>query len=793
MKQEHWGLSAQEAARRAAAGQINRNVEVKTKSIGRICAENILSLFNIINFILAAALLLVGSYKNMLFMGVITCNTLIGIIQEIRSKRAVDRLSIVVSETAGVFRDGELVSLPIEEIVLGDVIRLSRGDQIPADAEVVDGVCMANESLLTGESDLIRKQSGDGLLSGSFVSSGECLARVVHVGADNYASSINRSAKYIKNVKSEIMTTFNRIIRFVSVIIFPLGALMFWQQYTAEGATLESAVVSTVAALIGMIPEGLVLLTSTVLAVAVIRLSRRRVLVQHLYCIETLARVDVLCLDKTGTLTCDEMEVKEVVPLFSHPQAEAEEVLASLALASRDENSTIQALRQHYRGMPARPAERFVEFSSEKKWSGGTLAGGESYVLGAGEFILRERYDLIAGTIRERAGTFRVLTLARVAGFSPEGELLGSPEPVALVMIQDRIRPEAADTIRYFTEQGVRLKVISGDGMTTVSNIARAAGIPGAEEAVDASTLTTDEALEEAAERCQVFGRVTPQQKQKLVQALKRHGHTVAMTGDGVNDVLALKEADCSVAMAAGSDAARNVAQLVLVDNDFSAMPQVVAEGRRSINNIQRSASMFLVKTIFSMLLGILTTVIHLRYPFQPIQMSLIGAFTIGLPSFVLALEPNHERITGNFFRNIVSRAIPGALTVVANILLLYLCQEWFALEHAEVSTLAVVLTALTGVLLLIRISLPFTPIRIALLCVVCGGTLLGLTAFGWLFEIAPFTWEMLLILLVLGAVCFGLFQLLYWGMERAMQRLGARAHSQPAGTKPQGNFIRKN
>lgn len=763
MEERVTGLSRQEVALRHERGQVNIQVDVTTKSVRRILLENILSLFNIVNFLLAAAVLAVGSYKNMLFMGVILCNTLIGIVQEIRSKRAVDKLAIVVSQKAVAIREGAETELPIEELVLDDVIRLRRGNQIPADSVVVSGSCLVNESLLTGESDLIPKQPGDTLLSGSFLVSGDCLCRVYHVGRENYAAAINSSAKQAKKVRSEILTTFNTIIKWISFVLFPLGALLFYSHYTADGATLTEAVVSTVGALVGMIPEGLILLTSTVLAVSVIRLSKYKVLVQQLYCIETLARVDVLCLDKTGTLTCDEMEVERVVPLGERDPAWLASVLSSLAHGSRDDNATVRALRARWADTPCQAVTRSVDFSSEKKWSGGTLADGQSYAFGAGEFLLGERYAAIASEAERLAGPLRVLTLVRVPdGFSPKDELQGVPEPLCLVLIRDKLRPEARDTIRYFTEQGVTLKVISGDAVTTVSHIAAQAGVPDAEVAVDMTTLTTDDAVKAAAERYTVFGRVTPHQKQQLIEALKAAGHTVAMTGDGVNDVLALREADCSVAMAAGSDAARNIAQLVLINNDFSAMPKVVAEGRRSINNIQRSSSLFLVKTVFSILLGILTVCLQMRYPFQPIQMTLVGACTIGLPSFVLALEPNHDRVRGNFFFNILSRAIPGALTIVCNIGLLYICQRLFALSDEQVSTMAVVLTALTGILLLIRISLPFTPIRTALLAVVCGSVLLGLTVFRELFEIVPFTPLMLWTLLVLGIVCAVVFTGLY-------------------------------
>ena len=763
MEERITGLTPQEVALRQERGQVNISVDVQTKSVRRILLENILSLFNIVNFLLAAAVLAVGSYKNMLFMGVILCNTLIGIVQEIRSKRAVDKLSIVVSQKAAAIRDGEEIELPIEELVLDDVIRLRRGNQIPADSVVMSGSCLVNESLLTGESDLIQKQPGDTLLSGSFLVSGDCLCRVFHVGRDNYAATIHSSAKRAKKVRSEIMTTFNTIIKWISFIIFPLGAILFYSHYTADGATLTEAVVSTVGALVGMIPEGLILLTSTVLAVSVIRLSKYKVLVQQLYCIETLARVDVLCLDKTGTLTCDEMEVERILPLQGLDPVWLEGVLSSLAHGSRDDNATARALRARFDSTPCRQMTHTVDFSSEKKWSGGTLEGGESYALGAGEFLLGERYAAVAREAEPFAGPLRVLTLVRVPdGFSAQDEIQGTPEPLCLILIRDKLRAEARDTIRYFIEQGVALKVISGDAVTTVAHIAAQAGIPRADRAVDMTTLTTDDEVKAAAETYTVFGRVTPHQKQQLIQAMKAAGHTVAMTGDGVNDVLALREADCSVAMAAGSDAARNIAQLVLINNDFSAMPRVVAEGRRSINNIQRSSSLFLVKTVFSILLGVLTVCLHMRYPFQPIQMTLVGACTIGLPSFVLALEPNHDRVRGNFLFNILSRAIPGAVTIVCNIGLLYICQRLFALSDEQVSSMAVVLTALTGILLLIRISLPFTPIRAALLAVVCGSMLVGLTVFRELFEITPFTPLMLGTLLVLGIVCAVLFSGLY-------------------------------
>lgn len=759
------GLSEKEVLQKQQQGLCNAGSEVKTKTVGQIVAGHTLTLFNALNAALALALILVGSYKNMLFMGVVICNTAIGIFQELRSKRMVDKLAILVSHKASVIREGRRQEVPIEEIVLGDLLHLSRGNQIPADCTVQQGQCYVNESLITGEADLIVKRAGDELLSGSFIAGGDCMAEVIHVGKENYAAKISSEAKELKQVHSEIMTTLKKLIRFVSCIIVPMGALLFYNQFTIPGASIQAATVNTVAALIGMIPEGLMLLTSTVLAVSVIRLSKSKVLVQQLYCIETLARVDVLCLDKTGTITCDEMQVEEMVALPEVSEKELKQAFTAFTASSRDESSTITALRAYFTERPLYRPVQVIDFSSEKKWSGATYENGMTYVVGAGEMILGERYNALKPVITEKAGTSRVLLMAKSKeGFGENEALPRQLEPMGFVLIQDKIRPEAPKTIAYFCEQGVRLKVISGDGVETVRQIAQEAGIPQAEQAVDARTLESDEALQEAAERYQVFGRVTPAQKKRLIQALQKNGHTVAMTGDGVNDVLALKEADCSVAMAAGSDAARNIAQLVLTTNDFSSMPKVVAEGRRSINNIQRSASLFLVKTLFSICIAILFVFLNVRYPFQPIQMSFIGMFTIGLPSFVLALEPNRERIKGNFFYNIITRAVAGAVTMLLGIILTYLAGLIFHLQYEETSTLAVILTAMSGVFLLIRISIPFNLIRRILLGVVLGGLLCGIFFLQSLLGLAPLSGQLLLFIVgtgVLNALIFtGLYHL---------------------------------
>ncbi|WP_270298639.1 HAD-IC family P-type ATPase [Eggerthella sinensis] len=662
-------------------------------------------------------------------------------------------------------RDGALVELPLDELVRDDIIELGRGDQIPADAVVVKGACDVNESLLTGESKLVKKRPDDELMSGSFVNAGTVWARVVHVGAENYAAKISAEAKQHKAVNSEIMNSLNGIIKFVSFIIFPLGALLFARQHFLTGTETNEAILSTVSALVGMIPEGLILLTSTVLAVAVVRLAKSRVLVQQLYCIETLARVDTLCLDKTGTITTGKMEVAAVRPVPGVPQATVDTAFASIARADEDPNETAQAIVEHFAGadVAVLHASRVVPFSSDKKWSGAVFDDGSAYVMGAGQFILGDALAAVADQQNELAADARVLLLAQVDGFDEEGDIVGAPKPLGFIAIHDQIRATAAQTIAYFKEQGVDLKVISGDDPRTVSGIAAKVGVPRAEDYVDATTLVTDDDIAAAIERYSVFGRVKPEQKKAFVVALQAKGHIVAMTGDGVNDTLALKQADCSVAMAAGSDAARNVAQLVLVDNDFAAMPKVVAEGRRSINNLQRSASLFLVKTLLSMTLAVVFIFLPWQYPFQPIQMTLISAFTIGLPSFVLALEPNKDRIKGRFLENVIVKSIPGAVCAVLTILIVNAVgYNLLHIDYEHVSTLCVLLTAWIGALLIVRLSVPFTPIRVALLVVVVGGTVLGATLLHSLFGIEPFTFGMTVLFAILALGTAVLFHVLY-------------------------------
>ena len=799
------GLSTSEVQQRIAEGKVNVNTDLKTKSVRELIIENLCTLFNLINLVLAILVLLTGSFKNLTFLLIVFLNTGIGVVQSWRSKRMVDKLTLLASKRAVVVRDGAEIEVDLDQIVLDDLVRLGRGDQIPADAVVVAGEARVNESLLTGESDLIRKQPGSELMSGSFIDSGLIHARVIHVGADNYVAKINNEAKYVKKVNSEIMNALNAIVRFASIIMLPLGIALFYSsvhlayertgagmlffQWAFSGASawsqVSAAILSTTGALLGMIPQGLVLLTSSVLAIATIRLARKRVLAQQLYCIETLARVDVLCLDKTGTITSGKMEVAglytvdesgraiDVAESSAEAAAELNYALANIAKAtSADANETCQAVIKHYIGSTIQlvDAQTVVPFSSAKKWSGASFAGG-SYIMGAAQFALsHETYERLEATVNALADTCRVLVIARVDGFTPEGDMVGEATPLGFVTIRDEIRSSAADTIKYFCEQGVTLNVISGDDPRTVSSIAKVVGIPGADAFVDATTLDTPAKIEAAVDKYHVFGRVTPQQKRELVVALKGRGHTVAMTGDGVNDVLALKEADCSVAMAAGSDAARNVAEIVLIDNDFASMPAVVAEGRRSINNLQRSAALFLTKTLFSMGLAAMC-IFFPPYPFEPITMTLINFFCIGFPSFVLALEPNHARVEGRFLINVLKRALPASISVLIGCALCMAATDLFGYGELQLSTMCLIATASVGIALIWRISFPFTPLRAAVFVFVVAGLIIGIVGFPAFFSIAALTLKQFIESIAIAALGI----IIFFGLARAIDNAPER------------------
>ena len=807
------GLSAAEVAERVADGRVNVNTDLKTKSVRELIIENTCTLFNLINLILTVLVVATGAWKNLTFLGIVVANTGIGIVQALRSKRMVDKLTLLAAKKAVAVRDGREVELDLDQIALDDIVRLGRGDQIPADARVVSGECHVNESLLTGESNPIHKRPGDELMSGSFIDSGLIYARVIHVGADNYVARINNEAKYVKKVNSEIMNALNVIVRFASVIMVPLGLALFYSSLrgsyegwigvnpassmgfvpwllsgVADWTDVSAAILSTVGALLGMIPQGLVLLTSSVLAIATIRLARRRVLAQQLYCIETLARVDVLCLDKTGTITSGRMEVAGVyeardgraervggecgdaAAVAARPVARALAGIAQATAADANETCTAVLAYAEACGIEAAHAVRTIPFDSAKKWSGAVLDDG-AYVMGAAQFVLPAAlFSAYEHSVHELASTCRVLAVASVDGFDDEGAIAGEVRLMGFVTIRDEIRSSAAETVRYFCGQGVTLNVISGDDPRTVSAIARHVGIPGADAFVDATTLVTPAQLDAAVDRYHVFGRVTPQQKRELVQALQRRGHTVAMTGDGVNDVLALKEADCSVAMAAGSDAARNVAEIVLVDNDFAAMPAVVAEGRRSINNLQRSAALFLTKTLFSM--GLAAICIGLPpYPFQPVTMTLINFFCIGFPSFVLALEPNRARVEGSYLANVLKRSVPAAAGVLIAALLCMGAAHLFGWGADLLSTMCLVSTCALGCCLIWRISRPFTPLRVAVLAFSIAGIAIGVLVFPRFFSVAPLALAPAIVCAVAAAVSIAVF----FGAAGALDARGRR------------------
>ena len=758
------GLGEAEAAERAREGRANVDAGPATKPVALIVAEHTLTLFNGVNLVLAVLVALTGTWRNLTFLGVVALNTIIGIVQEVRSKRIVDRLQILAERPVTVRRGGKDVEVPHVEVVEGDLVVLRRGDQVPADATVVWGVAGVNESLLTGESEPVAKTEGDELTGGSFLDSGSLVARVTRVGADSFAARINAEAKYVKGANSEIMATLSMIIRWATWLLGPIGCALFLRTL-ADGVGTSQAVLTTVAALVGMIPQGLVLLTSTVLVISTARLARRSVLVQQFYCIEMLARVDVLCLDKTGTITSGSMDVSHVLAASGRTGAEVlAAAVAVVSASASDANETARAILRHAasQGVRAGAARRAVAFSSARKYSGCVTDEGRALVMGAAQFVFPDGEPAGLAALSARLGERdRVLVVAECDGFGERDEVLGTPRLLGIVALSDHIRESAPDTISYFVSQGVTLNVISGDDPRTVSSIAAAAGVPGAEAWVDASTLAGPEDLERAARTCHVFGRVTPEQKRDLVRALRSQGHTVAMTGDGVNDVLALREADCSVAMASGSDAARNVSEVVLVDDDFAHMPDVVAEGRRSINNLQRSASLFLVKTVFSAVLALFCAIFP-PYPFQPVQMSLVSLAIIGVPSFVLALEPNRERIRGNFLVNVLSRSAPASLAIIAAVGVASGLLERLGLSRAEVSTVCVMLACLVGWALVLRISLPLTPIRALLLVAIALIVAFGFTIGAPFFEISPITPTMWGCVAVMGLAALVVFNVLF-------------------------------
>lgn len=721
------GLTAQQVQEHRMHGWTNQPVDPPSKTTKEIIRENVFTYFNLIFLVLAVLLCLVGSFRDLTFLPVIVLNTLIGIIQETRAKKVLDNLTMLNAPHAMVIRDGKKSQINAEDLVVDDIVIFEAGNQVCADAEVCAGEVQVNESLLTGESDEVTKRKGDQLMSGSFIVSGQCHARLDKVGADSYISRLTLEAKAMQNTEqSEMIRSLDKLVKWVGVAIIPIGIILFIQAFVFQGEGFQSSVTSMIAAVIGMIPEGLYLLASVALAVSSIRLAQKKVLLHDMKCIETLARVNVLCVDKTGTITENTMEVQDVIPTKEYEEGKLRplsELLGDFTAAQSSDNITMEAMKRYFKIASGKKAVAKTGFSSASKYSSVTFEEA-SYVLGAPEFVLKEQYENYEEAISAHASKGARVLVFGTAKEEPDGKpLKEAVTPLAYVLLANPIRQEAKETFTYFAEQGVEVKVISGDNPLTVSEVAKEAGIAGAERYVDASTLHTEEEMRAAVLNNAVFGRVTPNQKRKFVQILKEEGKTVAMTGDGVNDVLALKDADCSIAMASGSDAAAQASQLVLLESDFSCMPEVVLEGRRVVNNIQRSASLFLVKNIFSFLLSLVSFVFMFTYPLEPSQISLISMFTIGVPAFFLALEPNKNIIKGHFLTNVFLKALPAALTDVLAVGALVIFGRTFGVSSADISTAATMLLSIVGFMILYTISAPMNVLR----GVILGGCIVGL------------------------------------------------------------------
>ena len=770
------GLTDEEVRQRVEEGLTNRADISTDKTTKEIVISNVFTYFNLIFLVITILLIMVGSFRNLTFLPIIIGNTVIGIVQEIRAKKTLEKMSLLNAPHADVIRNGSVKQISTDELVKDDVILLTAGKQICADAVVISGNIQVNESLLTGEADEVEKTEGSTLMSGSFVVSGECYARLEKVGNESYISKLSLEAKSMGDKEqSEMIRSINLIVKWVGIVIIPIGLILFWQSHFVNGESITKSVTSTVAAIIGMIPEGLYLLTTVALALSTMKLARKKVLLHDMKSIETLARVDVLCVDKTGTITEPDMKLKEIF-LCKNSGADGTQTALTLdelkslildyANASVDNNATMLALKAYAADALTnntsalhRTAVSQQAFSSSLKYGSVTFSDG-TYLLGAPEFIMHEDFARIEEEIIPYADKGdRVLLFARYNGENVENGINGSVTPLGFVALANPIRANAVKTFEYFKSQGVSIKVISGDNPRTVSRIAIQAGIESAESFVDAATLDTEDKIADAVNKYTVFGRVTPKQKKQLVKALQAKGHTVAMTGDGVNDILAMKDADCSVAMASGSEAAAQAAQVVLLDSDFAHMPDVVYEGRRVVNNIQRSASLFLVKNIFSLLLSLFSVILMVTYPLEPAQVSLISMFTIGVPGFLLALEQNKDRIKGHFITNVMLKALPGGLTDVIAVGALVVCGEVFCISDASIGTIATLVLSVVGFMILFKISEPLNGMKYAVII----GNIAGLVFSGFflkkLFALTDLSNICILLMIVFGFAAESLFR----------------------------------
>lgn len=770
------GLTDEEVRQRVEEGFTNRTDISTDKTTKEIVISNVFTYFNLIFLVITILLIMVGSFRNLTFLPIIIGNTVIGIVQEIRAKKTLEKMSLLNAPHADVIRNGSVKQISTDELVKDDVILLTAGKQICADAVVISGNIQVNESLLTGEADEVEKTEGSTLMSGSFVVSGECYAQLEKVGNESYISKLSLEAKSMGGKEqSEMIRSINLIVKWVGIVIIPIGLILFWQSHFVNGESITKSVTSTVAAIIGMIPEGLYLLTTVALALSTMKLARKKVLLHDMKSIETLARVDVLCVDKTGTITEPDMKLKEIF-LCKNSGADGTQTALTLdelkslildyANASVDNNATMLALKAYTADALTnntsalhRTAVSQQAFSSSLKYGSVTFSDG-TYLLGAPEFIMHDDFARIEEEIIPYADKGdRVLLFARYNGENVENGINGSVTPLGFVALANPIRANAVKTFEYFKSQGVAIKVISGDNPRTVSRIAIQAGIESAESFVDAATLDTEDKIADAVNKYTVFGRVTPKQKKQLVKALQAKGHTVAMTGDGVNDILAMKDADCSVAMASGSEAAAQAAQVVLLDSDFAHMPDVVYEGRRVVNNIQRSASLFLVKNIFSLLLSLFSVILMVTYPLEPAQVSFISMFTIGVPGFLLALEQNKDRIKGHFITNVMLKALPGGLTDVIAVGALVVCGEVFCISDASIGTIATLVLSVVGFMILFKISEPLNGMKYAVII----GNIAGLVFSGFflkkLFALTDLSNICILLMIVFGFAAESLFR----------------------------------
>lgn len=769
------GLTSEEVSERVGLGYANTPVDPPTKTVKQIVLSNLLTYFNLVFFILAGCIIAVGKWQNLMFMPVVLINIAIGIVQELRSKQTLDKLSVLTAPKGIVVRDGEMRTIATVDTVRDDIVVFATGNQIFADAVVADGECQVNEALITGEADEIKKLPGDELLSGSFVVSGSCRARLAAVGADSYVSRLTIEAKKSgEKQQSEMMNSLNKLVKWIGILLIPLGIALCIKEISWLGRTVSEGVTSTVAALVGMIPEGLYLLTSLALVASIMRLARKKTMVQDMNCIETLARVDVLCVDKTGTITENKMIVEDVYLLCEDRFIEDDIrlIMSDYVFAMGAENDTMDALNRYFRGEVKQRAIKTLPFTSAKKYGGVSFHEDETYVLGAPDVLLGGRY----GECREKVEYYsargcRVLLLALYDGRledadpDPSGMM-----PLALILLGNKVRQEAPDTFKFFTGQGVAIKVISGDNAMTVSEVARRAGIENADEYVDARTLTDDRMIKDAAEQYTVFGRVTPDQKRKLVKAMRSAGHTVAMTGDGVNDVLALKEADCGVAMASGSDVACKVSQIVLLNSDFSSMPAVVMEGRRVINNIERSASLFLVKNIFSFLLSFVSLIFTLPYPLTPAQLSLVSTITIGAPSFVLAMEPNNSLVKGHFMKNVLYRALPGGITDFVLVLGVIMFNLAFNMTDDAMSTISAIVLGVVGICVLYKTCLPFTTLRKVLFGGLFAVFVFSILFLKDMFTLSPLDFSGYLVLIVFSLLAYPMIHVFTMWLDKIVE-----------------------